>query len=279
MEQLLSALKNYKFDIIVLAGQSNAEGNGFGNTPIAENNGQVFQLSDKNVASFVPDPATPIKVILNVVFPLDLYFGLAKERIETYRKESMGELSLTFANEYIKAGLLSEGRNLLIVKTPAGGTGFARKEWGLGSVLYKRLIEMTDIALSANPENRLVAFLWHQGEHDAYENAHLSNAERYEFYKENFMAQMNDYRAKYGNVPIICGEFQDDWTKDYQEQSDVVEKCIKDCCEILGNACMVSSQGLPSNDMEVGNKDNAHFCRWAIYELGRRYFKGYESLK
>lgn len=45
-------------------------------------------------------------------------------------------------------------------------------QWGLQDDLYVRMMEMVDFARSLNAENRVVGFLWHQGETDAIEGIH-----------------------------------------------------------------------------------------------------------
>jgi hypothetical protein len=264
-----------KFDIIIIAGQSNAEGNGLGkNDRETYTNENVMQIIDVNPVNFYEDQTTK-QMLLDVKFPVEMKVCVADERI--VQDSKIADFAQTFAKEYINAGKLEEGRKILLVKTAVGGTGFAKKQWGLNNPLSNRLFEMVDYALTLG-ESKVVALLWHQGEHDAFENAQLNSEERYNFYFENFTTQMTEIRKKYGNMSIIAGEFVNHWADKNAETCNVVEKSLKDACFKIGNAGVASSEGLLSNDQSIGNGDDIHFCAEAIYELGKRYFEIYKNL-
>ena len=80
------------------------------------------------------------------------------------------DFALTFAEEYVKAGYLQKGRKVLIIRTAVGATCFYKKDWGVGGRLYVKLMEILDYALKLNKNNKIVAFLWHQGESDALDH-------------------------------------------------------------------------------------------------------------
>ena len=174
------------FDIVVIAGQSNAEGNGIKKDDKEIISDKVFQIVDKNqIGTKELDGG---KVIVDMVYPTEMVFEKAHERVDANGKK-LADFSETFAKYYIDGGYLKKGRKLLIIKTAVGGTGFARKEWGVGSILFERLNLMVDYGLSLNKDNRIVALLWHQGEHDSFENAELNAGDRYAFYRENFKSR------------------------------------------------------------------------------------------
>lgn len=268
-------ISDYSFDIVIIAGQSNAQGNGRGGQmlDIDEN---VFELNDANPVKVYDSPVYVGKTVMELVIPIQMLFEKAHEHFDG--KEYCADFATTFANDYIQSGMLQGGRKLLIIKGAVGGTGFAKQQWGVGNVLSDRLQQMVNYALSANSQNKVVALLWHQGEHDAYENAHFNSAQRYEFYVKMFSDQIKLLRDNFGNMPVICGGFVDDWASKFQEQCDTVESALKDSCVTLGNASFVSSDGLLSNDQAVGNGDDIHFCRDSVYELGNRYFNAYKVL-
>ena len=171
-------MKDCAFDIIVIAGQSNAEGNGQKPDDKEFVSDKVFHLVDKNpIAVRVCEDK---KVVLDMVYPVEMVLEQAHERVVDGKK--FADFSETFAKNYIDSGYLEEGRKILIVKAAVGGTGFARKEWGIGSKLYQRLLDMVNYALSLNEKNRIVAYLWHQGEHDCVENLTLNPDQLYNFY-------------------------------------------------------------------------------------------------
>ena len=271
-------MENNKFDIIIVAGQSNAEGNGIKEDDKEIISDKVYQIADKNHIG-TKDLGNG-KVIIDMVYPTEMVLEKAHERTDATGKK-FADFSETFANCYIDGGFLEKGRKVLIIKTAVGGTGFARKEWGVGNILFERLNLMTDYALKLNKENRIVAFLWHQGEHDAFENANLSADERYNFYRENFAKQTLAFRKKYGKeIPVIAGEMVNSWAELSENKSkcDAVEKATKDVCSAVDIAGVVSSEGLISNDDAFKNGDNLHFCADSIYELGRRYYSLFEKI-
>ena len=118
-----------KFDIIIQAGQSNSEGFGLG--PVEKEyipTEKVWQLDALKRATPLPDR-------MEVVY-LDEPFVLKVAEECEGDSGKIGNFGLTFAEEYIKAGLLEEDRAILIIRAGVGGTGFCRKEWGLGSLLF-----------------------------------------------------------------------------------------------------------------------------------------------
>ena len=269
----------FSYDIIILAGQSNAEGNGIRTAEDREIiNENVYQLVDKNPARVYENEKG--ETILDIKMPTETVLEIAHDR-KVGENRYIGDLSKSFAEKYIENGFLDEDRNLLIVKAAIGGTGFAKKQWGVGNPLSDRLFIMVDKALSLNKDNRIVAFLWHQGEHDAFENADFTAQERYEFYYKNFTEQIKAIRERYKeyDFPVITGEFVNDWADKNKTQCDAVEQATKDACLKIGNAATVSSEGLLSNDQKIHNGDDIHFCGASLYELGVRYYNQFKNLK
>lgn len=268
-------MKNNKYDIIILAGQSNADGNGLFNDEGKEWPNDVYQVVNANILGYIEgdNGQTSLDVRPNSIV-------LEKASFKKIENVGYAELANTFCQEYIESGLLKEDRKLLVVKCAVGGTGFARKEWGVGNLLSNRLIDMVDFALELNKENRIVAMLWHQGEHDAFENAQLNATERYEFYKENFKNQMTMIIDRYSqfDFPIIAGEFVNEWADKYREQCDAIIKATGDVLCELKKGSVVSSEGLLSNNQYIQNGDDIHFCEKSIYKLGQRYFIAYKKL-
>lgn len=207
-------MNKQKYDVIVQGGQSNAEGCGKG--PVTETftpSASIFYLNVTKKVEIVGDN-------MSIKYPNEpLRIEPAKEREEN--GALIGDFSLTFAEEYENAGLLQEGRKLLIVRAAIGGTGFQKKQWGVESPLYRKMLEMTDYALSLNTENRIVAFLWHQGEHDAFGK---NTPDRY---KTQLGEQLRDFRSRYGaDIPFITGEFVHDWLhKNEGICFPILEKC------------------------------------------------------
>lgn len=256
---------NIKWDIIVQGGQSNADGNGIGsviNEWVPSPN--VFYLEaekdgcmiDGNVSMRFPDKP--------------LIFKPAEERY--INNVYFGDFSLTFAKQY-EQELLATGRKILIIRAAVGGTGFIRKHWGLQDVLYQKMVEMTQWALKQNEENRLIAFLWHQGEEDVCQH---NNPEDYKF---QLRTMVRDFRERFGNnVPFIAADFVNEWKYKNIESCQPITDKIQEIVQEEGRSYFVDTAGLLSNNQKNGGGDEIHFCREALHELGYRYFNAYKRI-
>lgn len=251
---MLKDFSQEAFDIIIQAGQSNSDGSAHG--PVEhpyEPNSNVWYMN----GNFTITEAT--------------------ERV--YGNEIRGNFSLSFATEYINNGLLKEGRKLLILRTSVGGTGFLDNRWKLTDDLYLRMMEMIRTALALNPENRLVALLWHQGETDAL--CHAS----YDVHYNHLMTLLKSVRDEFGvpELPFVAGDFVHDWKNKHLDICTPVVDAIRAVCRDCTNGSFVESDGLLSNAQEVYPNntrltDYIHFSRRSIYELGKRYFEAYSTL-
>ena len=254
-----------KFDIIIQGGQSNAEGYGRGkvDSPYIPNE-QIFYLNNTDYTWDHP----------NRIFTYTDAFAvqIAKEwEFAGNPEDTCGDFSLSFAQEYIKRGYLQADRKILVVRAAVGGTGFYDHIWGVNDPLGERLYKMTEYALSLNPENRIIAFLWHQGEDDVCLGNPVAN------YYSQLKALFDKVREKFGNMPLIAGDFAHAW-KDYlpaEPIRNIIRKVISDC----GNGYFVETNGLSSNSQVLGDTDAVHFSKEGIYELGKRYFNAFMQLK
>lgn len=261
-------------DIIILAGQSNAEGNGHGAVDCAYVPTPEILMMQGNYTQKVVKNAGE-KDYLVVEVEKTYSTSVAKERVSG--KTIFGNLALSFAKKY-KENALEEGRKILIVNTAVGGTGFAKNHWGAGEVLFERLMEMTSEALKMNSQNRVVALLWHQGEHDAYEFDHLNDSEREDFYKEKVNLLFSRIRESFGKIPIVCGKFAFPWERLYKSRCEAIYSATEKVCLNLGDACLVETNDLTTNAYETGNSDDIHFSRKALYLLGERYYVAYDKI-
>ena len=272
---ILNECKSEKYDIIILAGQSNAQGSGIGD--VLEEyipDERIHMLSDNSNPSFKEDANG--KAYLDIKFPCEQFIEVAKERVENDKKH--GNFALTFAKKYIEQGYLEKDRKILIVHSAVGGTGFYRNEWGVDNVLFNRLISMTDNALKLNEENRIVAYLWHQGEHDAEEPKTWTSEEKYRRHYYNLRYQTELYYNKYNiTVPFITAGFCEDYRSKNQEICAPVLQAIQDFV-IDFNGEYIDTSDLLSNRQTVDNGDVYHFSRPSLYILGERYFDAYKKL-
>lgn len=252
-----------KFDIIIQAGQSNAQGTGIGAVEKEYcPTDKVYYLNSEKTVDVVESG-------------LKIEFAGAPFQIEIAQEcpvngELTGDFSLTFAENYIKQGLLKEDRKILIVRAAIGGTGFFKKHWGLEDILYLKMLEMVDHALGLNPENKVVAFLWHQGEHDAVEGNTASR------YYEQLSTLLKSVRARYGaEIPFIAGDFVNEWKMKNIEACEPIVGAIKKVVKDTPLCAFVETSDLLSNNQKTSNGDDIHFCRQALHVLGARYFDAF----
>ena len=258
---LLKDFSKEKFDIIIQAGQSNSDGFAFGNVENA------FK-SDKRVWYLTGDWR----------LPGDFYFEPAKEYIHDVHDNLIcGNFSLAFARRYIEDNRLAEDRKLLILRTAVSGSGFLDNYWKPGDRFYNRMMGMITTALELNPENRLVALLWHQGETDAILHA------SYDVHYGHLTEFVKSVREKVGknDLPFVAGEFTKQWSEENREIVLPVIQAIKNVCADVGMGAFVESDGLLSNEQDTQNNPNTdtiHFCRSSIYELGDRYYEAFANI-
>ncbi len=264
------------YDIIVLGGQSNAEGYGVG--AVTEEyipDERILWLNDKSNPRFEKNEAGIDT--FKIDYPSEVVISVAEE--PAFENGKVGKLAFFFAKDYIANGFLAEGRKLLIVNAAVGGTGFRDNQWGLNRTLYQRLRQMTAKMMIENPNNRIVAFLWHQGECDSFENADWSVEKKYATHKKNLGEMLDDFMEYFDckNLPIISAGFCDEWYLKNKASCDAVLKAIK---EVVAerNGAFVETAGLKSNNEECGNGDDIHFSRESAHILGKRMFYAYSKI-
>ena len=255
-----------KYDIIILGGQSNAEGCGIGpvNKEYEPNSDILYLTAEKTV---VVDSEG-----MHITYKEQPFLVSKAEERLSEEGASLGDFSLSFAKEYIEGGYLKEGRKLLIVRAAIGGTGFYKKQWGLGNFVYQKMLEMTDYALSLNSENKVVAFLWHQGEHDAFEGNPPQN------YKQQLNSLLADVRMRYGEMPFIAGDFVNEWKSKNLSSCEPIVKVIREVVAQNVKCRFAETADLLSNNQKTGNGDDIHFCRQSLYDLGKRYFDLFKNI-
>ena len=262
-----------KLDIIVLAGQSNAEGYGLGpsDEPYLPD-ARILSMRDTDNQGYVVNEKT--YGTLAITLPRHYLIGLTEERCSTSSK--IGCFAPYFARKYA-AEFLAPDRKVLIIHSAVGATGFAKKNWGLEDVLYKRMIRMIDLALGMNPENRLVAFLWHQGEHEAVFRPQLTPEERENIHFDNITALISDVRSRYGEFPFVTAGFTDKWCESCENHKYVLAALKRAIAEFPLTA-IADSSGLPTNAEALNATDIYHFSRNSLRILGERYFEEYKTL-
>ena len=274
------------YDIIIQAGQSNAEGNGWGylETPFQPNDNilyfaDAFQLGGSINEEFSVMPA--------------------QEKRSNATGNLKNEFALSFAQEYLYSDLYYQGRKILIVRAAVGATGFSNNgindyTWLPNDNLYPRMVKAVQDALnlefSATGEykNRLVAFLWHQGETDAH-NFMSENT-----YYNHLATLLTNFKTTFEcpDLPFICADFVQDWKQNRGEiknYAPLISNAQKRICEDFAPAAYLHTYGLKSNKEDpthptnedpslVITIDDIHFCREAVHLLGQKYFLAYQAL-
>jgi len=263
------------YDIIIQAGQSNAQGCGVGDMQNAyvENDDVLYYVDDFEYTD------NQEKCNDGTGF----WVAPAKERGNGEIK--VNNFALSFAEEYVKNGLLEKGRKLLIIRAAVGGTGFRDKRWGRDDDLFKRLLKVIECSKKltyGENDHRFVAFLWHQGEAEVVEGATYEN----HYNNLKYLVECVRNTAGSPNLPFIAGDFVPEW-KNGSEQMQRLTKIIVDAmigvCNDLQPAGFAFSDGLLSNRQnpscpQGSLEDNIHFCREACAELGKRYFAKFIEL-
>lgn len=248
---MIKDFSKMQFDIIIEAGQSNCEGRGFGDaiTPYMPNE-KIWQLTPNGIIS------------------------MAKEEVcDNYVR---GNFLLSFANKYVENNLLQKNRNILIVKTAVGGTGFSDKHWGETDDLFLRMLFMVKSALELGENNKLIACLWHQGERDSKD---YSTEEKH-FKNMSKLINITRTELKSENLPFIMGDFVPEWKKHYAYECKPIQLAMEKITEYFSNTALVSSDGLLSNNENTEfRNDTVHFCRQSLYILGERYFDAFMEMQ
>ncbi|MCL2463266.1 MAG: sialate O-acetylesterase [Defluviitaleaceae bacterium] len=240
------------FDVIIQAGQSNSEGCGLGDAEAPfERSGRVWYLTgDFNE------------------------FVICAANEDRWGNDIVGNFSLSFAREYMNAGLLADGRKILIIRAAVGGTGFSDGRWGMKDDLFLRMTDMIRTALGLNPRNRATALLWHQGETDA---CNYLPGETYGQALTALVAAVRDACGD-GDLPFVAGDFVQEWKAENAAICEPIIAASRRVCAGVGKAAFVETDGLKSNTQDTGKDCNIHFCREAQYVLGRRYFEAFAKI-
>jgi len=260
---------NEHFDIILQGGQSNAQGCGYG--PVVDTDEYMPDGDILYMVNACPDdPNVPAE-------PLDGFsIEVAGERMLDSMERSdlterkVNDFSLSFAKLY-RQRCLRAGRKVLILRTAVGGTGWIDKRWGMTDDLYLNMMRMAGAALGLNKENRLAAFIWHQGETDA-------GTPRGDHY-DNLSRLVNSVRDTFGcpDLPFIAGDFVSEWKNKNLGACEPLVEAIRGVCTGPRGA-FVETYDLKSNNLEHGDGDDIHFSRNALNKLGSRYFEAYMKI-
>lgn len=250
---MLKDFSKDEFDIVIQAGQSNSEGTGFGD---------------------VENPYVPN----DKVWYLNNDFTISRAAELVAVNDIQSNYALSFSREYVDRGLLKGNRKLLILRAGVGGTGFSDGHWNMSGDLYLRMMDMIRASLALNPSNRLVAFLWHQGETDAILGA------SFEMHYNHLIHLLHSVRETFSvpTLPFITADFVHHWKNRNLAICTPVLDAIRAVCKECNDCVFIETDGLLSNEQQNkrhpwGWDDNIHFSRKSLYDLGERYFAAFAS--
>lgn len=253
IRNLKSKIYKDAYDVVILAGQSNAVGYG---------KGEVNYQTDERVKELFRSER--FNTSRNPSLPLGQYVF----KTAGLRPHKMSGFYLFFARRYVKE-ILRPGRKLLFVRAAVGGTGFSDGSWGRKDHLYLNAVDMAKRIKLGNPENKIVAILWHQGETD------VINSVTKEYYKENFSSLIRGIRFELNMpyLPFIAGDMVEEWYTN-QENAESVRQAVQEVLNETDYCGFVSSQGLCGN----GGEDIIHFSGKSNEILGERYFEEFKRI-
>ncbi|GHU99153.1 hypothetical protein FACS1894211_04070 [Clostridia bacterium] len=259
-----------EFDVIIQAGQSNAQGSGRGDAsePYIPC-GDVYYLEDTALPTNTFVSPHGCRQDLTSLFWSDGF----SFRVSRAAEHEGSDFSLAFARRYKADGRLKAGRKLLIVRSAVGATGFLSNNWRIGDPLQVRMESMSAAALGTSRKNNLIAFLWHQGENDVM----LGSSEQ--TYTDHFAALITSLRKKLKtpSLPFVVGDFVEEWRKtgEYGDRIPPVLRALRRSAADLPGGAFVETDGLLSNNQRLNDGDKIHFCRDALYTLGERYYAAF----
>lgn len=181
-------------DLVPVAGQSNPVGIGENFDAVRDTvDGRIFQLGGTPNTTYFQQRVQAVDPLMHhLPQPAPACVGFA----------------MSFGREYVKT--LVPNRSLQLLPCAHGSTGFSdtTNSWdpafvatpGVTTNLYNNLLAQIDAGLALNPNNRVTALLWHQGEGD-------TNFLDQAGYTTRLLALIDGVRAHVGNpnLPVVIG--------------------------------------------------------------------------
>jgi hypothetical protein len=278
------------YDIIIIAGQSNAVGAGLGSFSDSAANtatdAKIFQLGRYGAGSLKVMPATWVQNGIT-------YDALQHWNI-TANRASMG-LAVPFARRYAQEQL-APGRSILIVPAAYGGTSILK--W-LGDItaptttpnaLYDDMKNRVNTALALpGGTNKIVAFLWHQGESDVSSAAGTPGIMTPAIYQQKLTLILQKLRTDFPSqpaYPVVGGLFVPEWPSAWPGASLLlpakiqIESVIKQVFAADVRGGVADTAGLTANYPSLTSDINqqVHFSAASQVTLGARYYQKWKDL-
>lgn len=288
------------YDIIVIGGQSNATPAGLGT--YTDPDGTTFDTRIDQIGRYKADDGK--------IVPATVTLQAWNVTVDTWPGVSFG---MSFARAYAKERLSSK-RKVLIVPAALGGSSILHWDQRIefsddNKILYTDMIARTRLALAApGGNNRVVAFLWHQGEGDlglidySTRTPPLPGAtiavsgmvavpagimDSPAAYATRLTELVNSTRGDLATprLPFLAGE----WSRRAQPETATIKpnliSAIKNAGTAFGDFGWATSEDLASND-DAGHPDCAnnacphiHFSAQGQIDFGKRYFNTYKQVR
>jgi hypothetical protein len=241
-------------DVVLILGQSNAQGPG---VPFDSS----IDIETPGINQYAGSGAQENQVIPAI----ESLVSVTKWVDGTNGRPRVGP-AMEFARQYFYTQ--PSNRDVLIVPAAQGSTsitGNASYSWdpdnNTASVnLIHRAITKTAQALALNPNNRLVAILWHQGESDS---GAMSTAQ----YRAKLVQIIDLLRSNFGaTVPFLVGGMVPEWVAAEPTYRSAIQAALQ---AIPSNRNYTAYTAGPSG---MNQDDLIHYNAAGARELGRRYF-------
>ncbi len=283
---------NEAYDIVVVAGQSNAVGRGLGPSSAdgsqSEFADRVFQLGRFGQENMQVIPASE---------PLQSW-GQVPGRWA-------GRKGFAYPFALRLASSLKNGRRVLLIPAARGSTTIlqwddkiepdpqhpfthARKQDS--TVLYDDMLERIKFVLAHYPKSRVVAVLWSQGEADVLQIANprsdihdlMSSADVYQKALADLRARLRADLSSQGCFPFLVAELAQPWEpmngrpqgmRAKQDVTAAVRNVV--AADPCGTSALVSSAGI---DVNADQRNSPHYSAAGAAELGKRFFSSFEAI-
>lgn len=183
-------------------------------------------------------------------------------------------IALPFAKLY-KNKYLSDGRKIIIIPCGKGSSGFINNLWNPGNILYDDVVVRTNKILNQNPNNKLVAILWQQGESDTWNLNYEENL-------DNMITNLrNDIVGDISQVPFLLGGMVPYWMN-IEDETGIIRKertnnIIKDTENRLPY-CAYVDPTLPTIIEKINpDIESVHYDATGLRTLANRYFLEYKK--
>jgi hypothetical protein len=229
------------YQIVIVAGQSNAVGRG----PIipeweVDATG-IYQLGRFGSTNLTVIPAT--------------------EPLAHWDASGTG-FALDTVNLMRSADLL----DYLIIPSALGGTGFVDNMWNPGDPLYRDLVLRVRHVLKAYPGSTVRAVLWHQGESEWIEAEDGYNDE-FPAQLETMITSLIDNAGLPENVPFLVGGLAPEFESTVEPNPSAVLLAVT---QKRAMTCFVPSDRLLT-------QDGIHIEKGSLKWFGHRYFEQYQN--